>query len=266
MLQALFYYMFGVTLPSRLGGSTNTGIVSKIGRLHSFYSEPAELTYSIIPFICCRLFSVEELDYKMCLKDALIGTLAIVISTSSQGIVVTALLWAIWIAFSSPRKNAGMIKLLGILGILVVVFASFKFGLVDYTLDRLDFSKEGTAFSARNSGYTALSLQDGFEKLFGVGYGNYINKNLYGLNIWGENVYFSSFAVYLFTTGIIGTILFYSQLILCCGRNKRLINVLVIVFFALSIGGSPAAAKYLPIYLSFITTQKQSFPLENSMM
>lgn len=258
VIQAFFYYLLGITLPCKIGAISDSVTPTEIGRLHSFYSEPADLSYSIIPFICCCLFGGENNSSKRNIKDALIGSLAIIISTSSQGLVALGLIWAIWIFIFSPQwiKISG--KVITMLAIILVIVVASKLGVLQYTYGRLDIASPETAFSARNSGYTALGLLNDREWVLGTGYGNYINKNLYGLYIWGVNVYYSSYAEYLFTTGIVGTLLFYGYVLSRFKRGNSVSKVIILVFLLLSIGGSPTSAKYLPIYLSLIYMRRKT--------
>ena len=55
VIQTVAFYGAGITLPSKIGGSIKENEVS-VGRLRAFYSEPAVMSYSLLPFIVCSLF------------------------------------------------------------------------------------------------------------------------------------------------------------------------------------------------------------------
>ena len=247
ILQAIFFYGVGITLPNRIGGAT-TDVTEEVGRLRAFYSEPADMAYSIIPFAVCRLFGDNSTLRGNPIVDALAVTVAVILSTSGQGILCLGLMWAVFLCLMVKR---GRVRLgtaaITILG-MALVFGLYEVGILEFALGRIDTSGETGAVSARASGYVTLSLLSPLQWLFGTGYGNYVTENVFGLDIPYEYVNYSSLAECIFTTGIIGLFLMSVLLVRLSRADGLRSRMMVLAMLFLSLGGCPLTGKYLPLY------------------
>lgn len=261
VIQAVFYYGAGIQLPSKLGAATGT-VSNSIGRLRSFYSEPADMAYSILPFVCCSLFGPVYSEKDKRIFDAAVVSGAILISTSSQGTALMLLLWGMWGLLNFGKKKTGLNTLMIMLILPLAVIYLVQGTLGSFSLGRLSGGAQSTAWLARNGGYIVYAAQDIIHKIFGNGYGNYFSNNIYGFNTWGLYIYFSAFAGSLFMQGIIGTIILGSILWKCFWRGIRVQRLLVLTLVFLSIGGDPMTGKYLFFYFPLIMCGVDSNILE----
>ena len=250
-IQAIIYYSTGIVLPNKIGASSSAMLTSSIGRLKSFYSEPADMAYSIIPFICCSLFGPQYETKDRRFADSIIASLAIIISTSSQGTAIVIILWIIW-EIKSIGQHKPSLHIILLLMLFVAIFLGYRSTILEFSLGRLGGLLQGdissTAWAARSGGFTVYNEQSLLLKVFGNGYGNYFSENIYGYSTWGQFIYFSTLSGSLFMQGILGTIMLVLILLKCFRLGTITQKILVLVFVFLSIGGDPLTGKYLVIY------------------
>ena len=251
VIQALAFYGAGIVLPCRIGAPIQTK-AADIGRLSSLFSEPADMCYSLMPFVTCSLFGPQYREKDTRLRDAVCITIAILLTTSSQGSVCVLVSWAAWIAFAIVREKMNIRYIIAILMAMVVVWVLYNSGVLEYSLGRLEGGEQSTAWQARSGGYDALRLLSPAQRIFGAGYGNYFSDNIYELDTYGQMVNFSSISESLFTQGIIGTLLMVILLVIAFCQGKSHQRILVLVMLGLAIGGSPFTGKFLPLYFSLI--------------
>ena len=253
-LQTVFYYGAGITLPNKIGGASllidQNG--QEIGRLRAFYSEPADMAYSLIPFVCCSLFGPRYTEKDRRMTDATCVTAAIILTTSGQGIVTVAVLWFCWVCLGIAKKEMSAKKGIVILGIIAVAFILWQAGILEFALGRVADTGEYSATAARSSGYVALQLLNPFEWLFGTGFGNYVTENVYNLPVPYQFVNYSSIAEFLFTTGLVGTSILAAFLYGEFRKGDARTRMMMVAMMALAVGGCPLTGKYMPIYLSLI--------------
>lgn len=261
VIQAVFYYGAGVQLPSIIGAAAGT-VSDSIGRLRSFYSEPADMAYSILPFICCSLFGPAYSAKDKRLFDAAVASGAILISTSSQGTTLLLFLWGMWGLLNFGKKKSGLNTLMIMLVFPLAVIFLVQGTLGSYALGRLSGGTQSTAWLARNGGYIVYSSQNIIQKVFGNGYGNYFSKNIYGFNTWGLYIYFSALAGSLFMQGIIGTIILGVILWKRFLHGELVQRLLILTLVILSIGGDPMTGKYLFIYFPLIMCGVDKFIID----
>ncbi len=253
LIQAVFYYGAGITLPNRIGGSSGSS-EHEVGRLRSFYSEPSVMGYSLVPFVVCNLFGKTSADKKAS-ADAIFVSAGIIISTSGQGILALGVAWVCWCILRMIRGEFKTKDLLLIIGIGAVVVILLKTGILGFALDRASDTKEGGAIDARMSGYEALRVLNPLQLLVGTGFGNYIVANLYGLDVVYEFVNYSSAAEFVFTLGILGSFLwlvFFSRL---AWRGNACTRVLLLTMGVLCWSGCPMSGLFFPIWLSLMCLQ-----------
>ena len=255
VLQTVFFYGAGITLPNKIGAST-VSAVEEVGRLRAFYSEPADMAYSILPFIACSLFGPKYTERDTRQRDAILISVAIVLTTSGQGLICLIVIWAFWLINNIVKGHLNKRVVIQVLIITIVVLVFYRIGLLNYILGRATNTDSTGAISARASGYVTLDLLNMSQSIFGTGYGNYVTLNIYGLDVPYAYVNYSSVAEYLFTTGIVGTISMFGFLIKRLFKGKAVSRILVIAVLVLALGGCPLSGKYLPLYFSFIFCNK----------
>lgn len=253
VLQTIAYYGAGITLPNTIGGSTAqvysiTG--QQVGRLRAFYSEPAAMAYAMLPFVACSLFGEQWQEKDRRVQDAVVVTGAIILSTSGQGIVCAIAVWVMWVAQQLFLKRMSAKRGLEILVLIVIAVIVARSSIMEFALGRVANLDSTGAVSARASGYRTFSLLSPIQWIFGTGYGNYVTENLYGLNVPYRYVNYSSLAEYIFTTGIVGTIMLFTFFVKRFRRGKAYVRVLFVVIAILSLSGSPLTGNFIPIYLS----------------
>ena len=214
LIQAVFYYGAGIVLPNRIGSASNSA-EGEIGRLRAFYSEPAELGYNLLPFIVCSLFGKQYGKRDRSRLDALVATIAVVISTSGQGVICAAVMWAFWVLHTVLKKGMKAKDLLLIVAVAAAAALLYSTGILEFTLERAEGTGSQSAIGARSSGYQTLSLLSPLQLLFGTGFGNYVVENTYELGVLFNYINYSSISEFLFTLGIIGTALWLLFFVFC---------------------------------------------------
>ena len=249
----VFYYGAGITLPHKIGGSAiQRGAWTEIGRLRSFFSEPAAFGYAMIPFVVCSLFGHSYKDRDSRLFDAFFVSAAIALSTSGQGTICVAAVWIIWIIRQILRGELSTNALFSIVLAVVGAYLLAQTSIMEFSIGRITDTGRYGAVNARATGYQTLTLLGPINLIFGTGYGNYVVENIYGLDVPYQYVNYSSLAEYLFTTGVVGTIILVSVL----GRRLRgsqpYVRALLFATLLLSLSGCPLAGTYIPLYFSFV--------------
>lgn len=256
MLQAVFYYGAGITLPNKIGGNVMEGQQLGVGRLRSFYSEPAELGYNLLPFIVCSLFGA---NYKKSegnrYIDALIVTVAVTISTSGQGVVSAAIVWGLWILSHIVKGDIKAKEFLLVVGVAVATFILYESGILEFTLGRVETDSDTGAIAARSSGYQSLALLSPVQMLFGTGFGNYVVQNSFNLDVVYEFINYSTIAEFLFTLGILGTMLWLVLFLLIFRKGNACVKLMIVAMLVLSIYGCPMTGKHFPLWLTLMCIQ-----------
>ena len=252
IIQAIFFYGIGITLPSKIGGSTKANDVP-VGRLRAFYSEPAVMSYSLIPFIICSLFGA---PYRKGNQkgnfDAIFVSVGIVLSTSGMGIIALAVVWAIWLFLQIITGSFKARHLLLLLTVSALTFVLYRTGILSYALERAGNTQDGSAISARASGYESLTLLTAMKLLIGAGFGNYVVENTFDLDIFFQYVNYSSIAEFLFTLGIFGTALWLIFFAGLFRNGTRCSRMLFLALAILAVFGAPLSAVQFPVWLTLI--------------
>lgn len=261
IIQTVFYYGAGITLPNRIGTSSVVSASGQeIGRLRGFFSEPAAMAYALVPYVVCNLFETNEELENSSFRDAIVGTIGIVLTTSGQGVLCIAIVWGIWLFRSMVKGKISKKNLVFIIIAIISIVYLSKSPIISFTFGRVADTSSTGAVSARKSGYVTLQLLNFFQLLFGTGYGNYVTENIYGLNVPYRFVNYSSIAEAFFTTGIVGSFLLVKPIFSRFIYSNERIKVLIVALFILSLGGCPLTGNYFPIYLSLIFCN----PINNS--
>lgn len=254
IIQTLFFYGAGITLPSKIGGRAGANEV-EVGRLRSFYSEPAVMSYSIVPFIVCSLFGKQDDPKNRNNFGAIFVSAGIILSTSGQGILTISIIWALWLVIQVRNGNFKAKNLFLLIGIAIVAVILYEVGILEFALGRTSDTSEGSATDARMSGYESILLLSPMQRIFGSGFGNYVVENTFGLDVVYRFVNYSSLAEFLFTLGAVGTLLwifFFAGIFrktTVCGK------MLFVAMLSLSMGGCPMTGIQFPLWLTLICSQ-----------
>ena len=256
-LQAVFYYGFGIMLHNKIGASSVSENAASVGRLRSFYSEPADLGYNMIPFLACSLFGEK---YKADVSkdnslDALLVSVAIVMSTSGQGVICAGLIWGFWLLNHIFKEGLRPRDILILVGAVVAIIVLYFTGILEYTISRAESSGEGSAIDARASGYVSLALLSPLQLLFGTGFGNYIVENTFDLEVYYQYVNYSSLAEFLFTLGIFGTAILLGFFVYLFRKGTGSAKIMILSLLFLSLLGCPMTGKHFPLWLTLICVQ-----------
>lgn len=258
LIQAFFYYFFGITLPNKIGANLSEINPEEVGRLRSFYSEPSVMAYCNVPFICCALFGERYGERDTRLRDAIFVSIGILLSTSGQGIICTLVIWGVWIIHGIITGKIKFKEVCTIVLVVILGMALYFSGILEFAFNRISDTGEYGAIAARAGGYKSLSLLSVPQLIFGAGYGNYVTKNVYGLEVPYEFVNYSSFAENLFVIGIVGSLLLYGTLFIGALKGDIRAKMIFLVILVLSVSGSPLSSVHLPMYLSFLFLKQPS--------
>jgi hypothetical protein len=207
--------------------------------------EPAHFAqYVLIGLVIC-LF--KEKSNIRSILFAVFVTLGIVLSTSGQGLLVTCIVWIIFILdLIFGKGQSSNIRLLGMV-LSVVAFIVLPFVMnsevVQNNLARILMSGSNTAVSARAEGYTTFFSEDMlYIKIFGAGFGNT------PLGVW-----FSGLAYILYCSGIVGFLILLGIFIKCLFKSpNRYAKMLIFVCFLLSVSAEIINSYWIVFMFSLI--------------
>lgn len=257
ILQLLFFQITGLKLIN-VFGSTKQGVQfnSELGKYEAAYRppsvflEPSSVTYYIIPYICMALFL--DFDSKKEKQRnffyALIITFGVICTTSGQGVIALAVIWALWLLKELFRGHFG--KIFIIVSIVAGVIWLTSGSILEFTFGRITETEGLSAVEAREIGYKTLKDLDTFHMFFGNGYGNYI-----------ESIYYSSIADILFCTGYVGLVLVGIFYISIFFRKSLCQKVMVIATVILMLYGGVYTATYLCLYIPFLVMNVKNISL-----
>jgi len=223
-------------------------------RPSALFLEPAHFAYCLALYLAYCLFS-QRSNHRFSFMT-LFTTFAIVLSTSSTGMVLLVFLWSLYLLknlayWRNPRKM--IVYFIFSLVVLVffipmVVFVPQFFSSINRISDL-----ESVAITGRTrAGSTYLQSQEGFEKWIGVGFGN-LNKH----------VYFNSINYLSYCSGYLGVSLFFFLLVSAFMRTSLLGRVvLMMLLFTSFSSGIVISALVVPyaavIYIGFKERQSSS--------
>lgn len=144
-------------------------------RPHSFFLEPASYVVWVIPLICMMLDKAKMIP-------AIIITISVLLSTSSTGIVMVAVIWGCY-AFSLKGDTSKPVRRMFILaGILLIVGIFFSMDIFSSGIDKLmNISIERATNSVRLTlGYKLWWAAPLLYKILGIPYANVESYLRYG--------------------------------------------------------------------------------------
>ncbi len=222
----------------------------------SFFTEPQAYATFILPFL---FLSLKFRDFIL----SIIITLSVFMSTSSQGIIISVILWLLYIYYEKKSIYKIVVSLLGIvfLGLFLVLdvfsFARVKiFGIDIYNDVRL------------SRGFYIFSSLSGFEKWFGVGLGmenvkDYVVGSGYFDWAQGNDMagYTSGISGLLVQYGIIGGLimaLMFVSLFYKSNKDNRMILMMILISsFSQNLVFNSWFVYYFVIYMSFSVEENE---------
>lgn len=196
----------------------------------SFFLEPAHFSRFALFGLTFCLFGQQNIRIKLPdIAAAILITTGIVLSTSGIGIVYSAIVWAIYIAYIVLRMlKEGKFRLLAISIIILSTTLAFLYVVsptLRFVISRTTNLRHGSAFSARlGSMQDLLEFESIIELFFGHGYGA----------IPAVGTWMSGLTYVLYGTGVVGFgILFASLFIMFLNRKTNLARRIVVMLVAL---------------------------------
>lgn len=208
----------------------------------SIFYEPAHYFEYVSIILVLYIFYSKD---KRSMINAVFVTLGVVLSTSGQGIIFTAMLWGIWLLKKMVRykwKRTFEIEVL--FSVFFLFVAAGYLVLSDFgkrTISRI-LSPQNTlaTIGGRSDGFATLKDLTMGEWIFGRGYGNY------------TATFFSSWPFNICCLGIIGTMIIIFIYLYCLKYTDKkmlvLLNALMCVFSNVFMG------VYFVFFFSFILT------------
>lgn len=271
MVQYFCYYVLGFHLrmvPSSLLLSsanqwirlTQTGRVSVLGKMMSFYRpsafflEPSHMAIYCSPVLALLLLSPEMNRKRM--RQCVLISAGILLSTSGLGIGVTVALWALYAGLyvGKRRRNSkssikdllrpkNLLLITALIGLLVLLYFGVSF--FRSSINRIFISASGgnNAIQGRTStGMRAMRMLSGTKLLIGM-------RNSIDLSNWNMSGFFYT----VFQYGLIGGVLNYVFYVYSLKHLKReyfwlCVMIIVLSFFTVH----TYAAFYRMYFVSFL--------------
>lgn len=258
ILQYLLYYRYSYILPGYLKIipiylnkysliDYATSYKLHFFRATSFFLEPAHYAQYAVVGLAIALFKQTRFQFRSIIVSIVIS-LGIVLSTSIQGIIITAVLWIIWIPYiykKSENKN-GLIKFfLSLILLSLVGYFILDTNIVHLALSRLITSEanmESVAYNARFGCFKEIYNLTGIYRIIGMGFGQVPRDS-----------WMSSAAYIWYGTGTIGLIVTLYLLIRCYLLSHAIYSKLICLIYLMLFWSASIFNSYMFVYyLSFI--------------
>lgn len=231
-------------------------VYERLFRPQSVFLEPGTFAQYVLPCLALALFGSKFICYKNNLREAVLFTIALFLSLSAQGYIITLVLWGIWLFFTNKniRGEKKIFMYLSIIfSVIITVLLVFN----------VDFLYRGTIgrFTG-DGGYdsTGVRVIRGFQvfsqlgivyKFIGVGFGNVTTfvlrhgittpNDLYMSTDFG-NVYnleyMNGFAYILVTSGIISLVayLFFIGKMFKNTLDFARVSIVILILYSIATG------------------------------
>lgn len=269
IIQALYHRLFKVgTFLIIPNTNLNYSIMNYVEYLQSYYFlayRPSSIFLEVAHFaqytaigLVLALFPFDQKE-KPHFKAAVIITIAILFSLSSNGLVIATIVWAIYL-YKSSLYRLNPLKLLLIFTFLLAAgwFITQKTNVLDMFLYRL--STIGVQDSTTGSlrllrGLDYFRQFDLVNQIFGIGFGNYVDYvtdhslfSIYNGNIETTNEYMNALSYVLVSCGLVGFVIYLLYWFICFKVANTSQKVMLVVFFMLL---STSSIFLMPIYMVF---------------
>lgn len=195
---------------------------SYVFRPCSFFLEPASFVQYVVVALCALLFT-KTFNKRLRVVLSVIITAGAIMTTSGQGILYIALVYAIWFFLTTRKKAYCVLMLAGILVLIPALYSSVE--PFQYAVNRL-FVSEGASDARLGSYELLLEIGSVGDLLFGQGFG-YVP----------EGEWFSGAMYVLHGTGLVGfgfaCAMFYQ---LFHKAHEVMPRVVCVIFFVMFFG------------------------------
>ena len=230
VLQYIWFYGFGIVLRGTIPGiplylsdydALNYDMLYAVFfRPTSFFWEPAHFSQYVFTSLAICLM----VDRKIMLAGAL--TVALVLSTSAQGIIIGGLLWVFWFCASCINRNPHKKQVIAfILFTAIISLAAFKLVNTEVfarSINRVLQTGEQGATHARLGVYSELfAHMDWLSSIFGKGFGRII-----------EGEWMPGLAYVFYGSGFIGVVMITGYLHRAWRRGIKFNRSMIMVFFS----------------------------------
>ena len=243
-------------------------IVSPTGlfRPSAFFLEPAHFSRYCVIALASLLFPNIEKPFNI---KTVIITVALLLTLSGFGIMLTALVWGLYLILGEgrySRKNIGrnFLILIGALMLVLLVFfvsPSFQSAVARFTGSEGD----NAIYGRLGNYYVFVQYLQGFSQIWGMGY-----KNLPLRGMTDVTHYFTGILELMYCQGIVGTILFvmlYILMMLKAYVDKLMLPfVIMIISLVFIIGSSYFSPLNILIYVPFVFKTDYSRKLKGEIL
>lgn len=233
-------------------------------RLSGLFMEPAHYCQFMALFLLTTLFS--SLKYRLKLIVAFLTSLTILLSHSTSGVILVAIAWICWFLGNSEgvKMKKSNVAMLILLFVAAFIFSSIE--EMSEVTERLNMNYltgdvgvgHYSSYIRVVRGYIPFFEVDFINQLFGSGLGShhsYIVSHpstaFLRLTALIPN-WINSMSYLLFSTGIIGTMLFFSQLYSLYKDNTRLSKGIILCVLALFLSADCLFLIYQFLYIIII--------------
>lgn len=223
----------------------------------SFFLEPAHYAQYVLIGLLVFLFK-EEFNLKNIISSVFI-TSGILLSTSGQGLIITTLIWFVYMLDLLFTKRQIRKKRLFGIGFPIIPLMVLPFLLrsevIQNNISRILSGGTNTAVGSRGQGYLTFIMDDSiYIKLFGAGFGN----TPYG-------VWFAGFSYILYCLGIVG-FLFLLGIFLkyYIKANSKFIKMLIFVCCMLSVSAEIINSYWIVFMFSLICYNSKLVPYKKA--
>lgn len=251
IVQTIFFTFFHVLLPGHIQNSyfpvlsNHLNVIEKalseewvnVLRPAAFFAEPAHCAEYLLGGLCISLFAIKKI------KLSILLTIGVLVSMSSTGILVSIVIWLLWLADFLGKKIRieSLVLFLSILPLMIAfVFTSSFF---DHFLTRM---KDGESSIGRFNGYYEI-LQNGLISKFDIFFGSGMDTSIY-------SSYLAGYARLFVFFGLIGVVCFLVFAIMTFLSKKivRWQKIMMFVFLILNTGTEILFQPMILCFFSFI--------------
>lgn len=235
IVQVLVYYFTNIQISgkipfmsyiSSLEEYSGTGYITivngiKLFRATSLFAEPSHFSQYMLMTLSISLFKNKKVEWKV----AILTSIAILMTTSGQGIALVTFVWILWATKELRIKKMDSIKVLRIIITLIifpiVLYIIFNLPFIQTSINRIFLSNYNAVNIRVEAGYDLFFTNNLVQKLFGIGFGNI-----------ASNTYMNSAAYTLLTTGIFGSILialYYIKGFITSSPESRVMLIVMLI-------------------------------------
>lgn len=278
ILECIIWYVFGVYpgggnhqlllpfLSVESYDNLSTIISSGLFRPSAYFLEPAHFSRYCIIALVSLLFP--NVDRPFTIKTVVI-TIALLLTLSGFGIMLTALVWGLYLILGEgrySRKNIGRNFLILIGALMLVLLVFFVSPSFQSAVARFTGSEGDNAIYGRiGNYYLFVQYLQGFSQIWGMGY-----KNLPLRGMTDVTHYFTGILELMYCQGIVGTILFvmlYILMMLKAYVDKLMLPfVIMIISLVFIIGSSYFSPLNILIYVPFVFKTDYSRKLKGEIL